>query len=137
MNRTIIQTRSFSGVRPEEVYEALMDSRKHSGFTGAPASIRRNVGGRFSAYDGYIEGRNLLLIPGKKIVQMWRGSDWPDGHYALTSFVLTGTRKGTRLRFRQTGIPEDKVQSIKRGWIEFYWMPLKRYLEKAKRRSTV
>jgi len=33
---------------PREVYEALMDSRKHSRFTGAKASISRKVGGRCS-----------------------------------------------------------------------------------------
>ncbi|VVC03582.1 Uncharacterised protein [Candidatus Burarchaeum australiense] len=41
---------------PHEVYEALMDSEKHSRFTGGKAKISREVGGKFSAYDGYAEG---------------------------------------------------------------------------------
>jgi uncharacterized protein YndB with AHSA1/START domain len=49
-------------VSPHEVYEALMDSRKHSKFTGEEASISREVGGKFSAYGDYITGVNLELV---------------------------------------------------------------------------
>jgi uncharacterized protein YndB with AHSA1/START domain len=73
---------------PREVYEALMDSRKHSKFTGAKASISRKVGGRCSVYGNYIRGINLDLIPNKRIVQAWRGSDWPKGHYSIATFFI-------------------------------------------------
>jgi uncharacterized protein YndB with AHSA1/START domain len=33
---------------PQDVYEALMDSRKHSRFTGARARMSRKIGGRKS-----------------------------------------------------------------------------------------
>jgi uncharacterized protein YndB with AHSA1/START domain len=46
-----------------DVYEALMDSRKHARFTGAPARMSRKIGGTFSAYDGYITGVNIELVP--------------------------------------------------------------------------
>lgn len=73
---------------PHDVYEALMDSKKHSKFTGAKAIISREVGGKINAYDGYIEGVNVELVPDKKIVQKWRGSDWPEGHYSTATFEL-------------------------------------------------
>lgn len=60
---------------PHDVYEALMDSKKHAKFTGGKASISREVGGKFSAFNGYAEGINLQLVPDKKIVQSWRASD--------------------------------------------------------------
>jgi uncharacterized protein YndB with AHSA1/START domain len=63
-------------VSPHDVYEALMDSRKHAQFTGDKASISRKVGGKFSVFDGYSEGTNLELIQDTKIVQAWRASDW-------------------------------------------------------------
>ena len=36
---------------PHEVYEALLDSKKHTEFTHSPAVIRREVGAEFSAFD--------------------------------------------------------------------------------------
>jgi hypothetical protein len=35
---------------PAVVYEMLMASRRHAGFTGEPARISRREGGRFAAY---------------------------------------------------------------------------------------
>ena len=45
--KTIRQTVQF-GARPEDVYDALMDPKKHAKFTGAKATISRKVGGSFS-----------------------------------------------------------------------------------------
>ena len=60
-------------------YEALMDSRKHARFTGAPARMSQKTGGTFSAYDGYITGVSIELVSDARIVQAWCGSDWPEG----------------------------------------------------------
>ena len=57
---------------PNQVYEALMDSKKHAKFTGDKAEISREVGGKISAYGGFIEGENLELVQDKKITQKWR-----------------------------------------------------------------
>ena len=134
MPRTIVQTVSFKGSPPQDVYAALMDSRKHSLFTRAKARMSNKPGGKFSAYDGYIEGTNLVVVQNRKIVQLWRGSDWPQGHYARTTFQLSRTKSGTRLRFRQSNVPDAQYASIKQGWIDFYWKPLKVFLGKEGRR---
>jgi len=60
-----IQQSVVINATPREVYEALMDSRKHSKFTGAKASISRKVGGRCSVYGNYIQGINLDLVLNK------------------------------------------------------------------------
>lgn len=127
--KTIKQSVTFK-TEPHAVYEALMDSRQHSKLTGSKASISREVGGRFTAYDGYIEGVNLDLVPDEKIVQSWRGSDWTEGHYSKTTFKLDRTETGTRLTFTQTGVPEDQYEDIKKGWIDFYWTPLEKMFNK-------
>lgn len=115
---------------PDKVYEALMDSKKHSKFTGSEAIISKKVGGKFTAYGGYIEGENLELIKNKKIVQKWRGADWPKGHYSKATFLFTKTKDGTKLAFAQTIVPEKFVKSINDGWHEHYWEPMKEFLEK-------
>jgi len=126
---TIKQSATFKA-SPHEVYEALMDSRKHSKFTDSKANISRRIGGKFTAYDGYIEGVNLELVPDEKIVQSWRGSDWPDGHYSKAIFALKKVEGGTRLTFTQTDVPEDQYESISQGWRDYYWKPMKKMLEK-------
>jgi activator of HSP90 ATPase len=113
-----------------DIYEAYMDSDKHYAFTGDDADISREVGGRFTAYSGYIEGENLELVPDKKIVQSWRGSDWPKGHYSRVSILLEETGGVTTIIFTQTGVPEEFYNSTARGWREYYWVPLKEMLEK-------
>ena len=127
--KTIRQSATFK-TSPHEVYEALMDSRKHSKFTDSKASISRRIGGKFTAYDGYIEGVNLELVPDEKIVQSWRGSDWPEDHYYKATFALKKVEGGTRLTFTQTDVPEDQYESISQGWRDYYWKPMKEMLEK-------
>lgn len=84
---------------PHDIYEALMDSKKHAQFTGDEAKISRKVGGKFTAFGGYSEGINVELVPDKKIVQTWRASDWPEGHHSKVTFSLKEVENGTLLTF--------------------------------------
>ncbi len=115
---------------PHVIYEMLMDSRKHARFTGEKASISRKIGGKFTAYAGYINGVNLNLVRDKTIVQSWRGSDWPEGHYSKVTFSLEKVKGGTRLTFRQSGVPEDFYKDINQGWRDYYWKPMQEMAEK-------
>jgi activator of HSP90 ATPase len=115
---------------PHEVYEVLMDSKKHAAFTGAKATIGREVGDSFSVWDEWATGSNVELVPNKKIVQRWRGADWPTGHYSVVRFELKKVDRGTRLDFTQTGIPETLYEEIAKGWKEWYWAKLQAYFTK-------
>jgi len=127
--KTIRQSATFKA-SAHEVYEMLMDSRKHTDFTGEKAKISRAVGGGFSAYDGYITGSNLELVPDRLIVQSWRGSDWPEGHFSKATFSLAEVGGRTRLTFRQSGVPEDQYEDIKQGWRDYYWRAMQEKLAK-------
>ena len=129
--KTIKQTVLFKAT-PHEVYEAVMNSKKHAQFTGSPAKISNKIGGSFSTYDGGLQGKNLQLSPGKKIVQLWRCEmdGWPKEHYSTATFLLTKTKNGTKLAFTQTGVPDSCVKSISGGWKTYYWQPMKEILEK-------
>ncbi len=127
--KNIRQSANFKA-SPHQVYEALMDSKKHSSFTGSDAKVSRKVGGKFSIYGGDLEGTNLELVPDTKIVQSWRSSDWPEGHYSKVAFSLATAGGGTRLTLAHTGIPEEFVEGIRQGWRDFYWTPMKEMLEK-------
>lgn len=123
MSKPIHQTVDFP-VPPHAVYEALMDSKKHARFSNSAARISRQVGGAIMAYDGYITGRNLELVPDRRIVQAWRAVDWPEGFLSTVTFELTATSTGTRLDFTHTDLPEGTEKEFSQGWQENYWDPM-------------
>jgi activator of HSP90 ATPase len=127
--RTIRQQVTFRA-SPHAVYEALADSVQHAAFTGSAAEISREVGGKFTTYDGGLSGINLELVPDRRIVQAWRADEanWPADHYSRATFVLQPVPNGTRLIFHQSGVPEEYYEDIRQGWIDYYWKPLKTYL---------
>ncbi len=128
--KTIEQTVTIKA-SPHDVYEALMDSEKHSQFTRAPANISREIGGSFTAYDGALSGTTLELVPDAKIIQSWRGSDegWTPGHYSEVTFTFEELHGETKLTFVQTGVPEASYEDISQGWQTYYWPKLKAFLE--------
>ena len=127
--KSIKQNISFK-VSAQAVFDALMDSKKHSTLVGAGAKISKKIGGRINVWDGDITGNNIELVKGKKIVQEWRYSDWPRGRVSIATFLFKKVKGGTKLIFTQKGIPEDKFTDIKQGWIDYYWTPLKEMLER-------
>src|SRR2546429_2864177 len=93
---TIHQEIDFAA-RPQQLYEALLDSKQFTQFSGRAAEINREVGGAFSLFKGHIIGRNLELIPNQRIVQAWRVVTWPEGAYSIARFELKPQESGTRL----------------------------------------
>ena len=113
---------------PAVIYDVLMNAKKHEVLTGAAAKISSKVGGAFETYDGYAFGKNLELIPGKRIVQTWRAKEdtWPEGHDSFITFELKALPKGrTKLLFEHRAVPASLAHNFKQGWIDFYWTPLK------------
>jgi uncharacterized protein YndB with AHSA1/START domain len=127
----IIRQSVTIGAKPGQVYEALINEKKHAKFTGAEASISRKVGGSFTCYGTFLEGMNLDLVPGRRIVQAWRSASWPKGTYSIATFAFSATKGGrTKLRFTHLGVPASSLKGITKGWQVYYWKPLKSYLEK-------
>jgi uncharacterized protein YndB with AHSA1/START domain len=114
---------------PHDVYEALLDSKKHSKFTGCAAKISREVGGTFSAMES-LRGKNLELVPDQKIVQTWQCDieGWPKCHFSTLTIRLKPTVGGTRLDFEQIHVPSTCGQKISEAWLKYYWQPLKSLL---------
>jgi activator of HSP90 ATPase len=112
---------------PQEIYSTWLSSEGHSKMTGSPASISAVVGGEFDAWDGYIHGKNLELVPGKRIIQSWRteefSADEPDSRIEIT---LEPIGKQTKLTLRHTNLPPHGRQ-YEQGWVESYFDPMKEY----------
>jgi activator of HSP90 ATPase len=130
MKFEVIKQKVVVDASPEEVYEAYVDPKKHSEFTGSPATGVARVGGRFTAWDGYISGKYIELEKGKKVVQEWKTTEWPEG-YPPSVVKLTFKPKGkkTELTMVHSKAPAGQAESYAEGWMEWYWEPLKKYFE--------
>lgn len=128
LKTTTIKQKEFIPAKPTEIYDALLNEEKHSTFTGAKATCDRRVGGRFTAWDGYISGVNVKLENGRRIVQEWKTTEWPKGALpSLLEFTFTEKGEGTEVRMIQKRVPALQAQSYSQGWIDYYWSPLKKY----------
>jgi activator of HSP90 ATPase len=127
--RVIKQTRLFHA-KPMEVYEALIDAKRHAEFTGSAATCDPKAGGKFTAWDGYISGKNLKLVPGRMIVQEWKTTEWPKAHPpSIVEFTFKRAKQGTQLTMVHSKVPAEQAGSYRQGWIDSYWKPLKKYLQ--------
>ena len=112
---------------PKEIYKAWLNSAEHSGMTGGLAKISVEVGGTFEAWDGYIEGRNLVLEPSKRIIQQWRTSEFTEEEKdSLLEIFFEEENEGTRITIRHSELPEHGMQ-YKQGWVDSYFNPMKEY----------
>ena len=123
----------FFDATPDAIYDALLDPRKHSDFTGSPATTSARAGASFTAWDGYITGKNLELVKGRRIVQEWKTTEWPDGYpVSRLEITLTAKKGGTELKMVHSNVPAEQVADYAGGWKSAYWDPLKQYLAKRK-----
>ena len=83
----------------------------------------------------HITRKFLWWLPGRMIVQTWRGSNWkrsdPDSILVLT---FARARGGARLMTVHANVPDANAKSITRGWHAYSWRPWKAYLRKKGRR---
>jgi activator of HSP90 ATPase len=113
---------------PEEVYRAFLSSKEHAQFTGSEAKCSARVGGRFTAWDKYISGKNIKLVKDKMIVQEWKTSEWPEGYEpSILKISLKKEGESTQVSMIQSRVPASQVDQYDKGWYESYWEPLKQY----------
>lgn len=113
---------------PAEVYDAWMSSDKHTAMTGGAATVDPVVGGKFTAWDGYIWGRNLDLDSPTRIVQSWRTSDFTDADVdSKIEVTLEPAGSGTLLRLRHSDVPSNDHGYEDGGWQSNYFDPMIAY----------
>ena len=124
-----IQQRVQFNVSPARLFNLYMDSAQHSAATRARALISKKVGGGFSAFDGIITGKILVLVPNRMIVQSWRAGHWkksdPDSILVLT---FSKTEQGARVDLVHANVPAHDHEGVTQGWKKYYWSPWRAYL---------
>jgi len=131
----------------KRVYEALTDAAQFGRVvqlsaamqgggmkTGAaPVTISREAGGAFSAFGGYVTGRQVELEPNERIVQVWRAGSWDPGSYSIARFVFVEQGAETKIKFDHTGFPKGQAEHLAEGWRLNYWEPLAKFLGEEKK----
>jgi activator of HSP90 ATPase len=114
---------------PESLFDAYLDSRKHAAIVGSKVSINKTVGRRFTAFNGMLSGKNLLIVRKKLVVQAWRSRRWkktdPDSILILR-FSKAG--RGARIDLVHVNVPKHDLRGVSRGWHRYYWKPWLEYL---------
>lgn len=126
MNKAIEQTIRFKGAKAAELYDIFLDPEKHSAIHGgAVAEITSNEGDTFSLLNGNLTGRNLKIVPGRMIVQSWRGNVWEENDLdSILTLVFSDTTNGAQVRMVHACTPVQFTEL----WNEVYWEPIREYL---------
>jgi activator of HSP90 ATPase len=127
MNKAIEQTIQFENTTPEELFEIYMDPQQHGAILSAKVVITKKVGDQFSAFNGNVTGKNLVIVFGRMIVQSWRGNVWKDNDLdSILTLTFTATKKGAQIYMVHANTP-DQFDEL---WDEFYWQPMKELIKK-------
>ena len=103
------------------------DDRMHAALSGVDSDkIDARAGGAFSLFGGEILGTTREIVPHERLVQDWRGKDWPAGHVSRLDLRFSPIHdgRGTHLHLVHAGIPADKADAIAEGWGQYYWLPM-------------
>ena len=118
-------------VKPKRIYNAWINSKEHSAMTGSKATASSKVGGKFTAWDKYISGKNLELVANRRILQSWRSTEFPADH--LDSYLLIKLKdagSGTKVTLVHSEIPDGTGAAYRKGWKDFYFTPMQKYFAK-------
>lgn len=106
--------------RANEIYDAWTKQEMVCAFTRGPCKLEAKKGGIFELFGGNINGKFEELVPNKKIVQSWRYSQWPSGHFS--NVVIEFDEKGdhTEVKITQSGVPESEKDATLKNWRGYY-----------------
>jgi len=117
----------YLAVAPARLWEMWLHPVWHARFTGgAEAIVNDKEGELYSCWNGYIEGRNLSLEPGARILQSWRTADFAAADMdSLLELRFSSEAEGTRLSIRHTELPHETSDTYRKGWEEYYFQHMR------------
>jgi uncharacterized protein YndB with AHSA1/START domain len=111
----------------EAVWRCLTDPVEIDKWEGGPAKMEDKVGAAFEFWGGDIHGKNLEVVPSRKLVQEWEYGDWANP--SKVTFELQPEGDSTLLTLVQDGHPDEEENDLINGWKGFYLGAIKNYLE--------
>jgi uncharacterized protein YndB with AHSA1/START domain len=112
---------------PDTLFNAWLDSKQHTDMTGGKAEISNQVEDEFTAWDGYISGKNIELQPHMRILQTWRTTEFKESDEdSLLEITFIPEGKKTRVIIRHWNLPDHGMQ-YQQGWVDAYFTPMLDY----------
>lgn len=132
MKKEALRASATIPVAPTTLYFAWLNSEQHAAMTGTGAAkIDPTVGSKYSAANGYITGKLVVLDLGRRIIMSWRTTDFPrdapDSRVEIHFEALGGS---TRVLILHTDIPEGQGEKYRQGWNDNYFVPMRTYFSK-------
>ncbi len=115
----------------QEIYDAWLSSDGHAAMTGGqPAQASAVVGDSFTAWGGYIKGKNKELEPGRRIVQAWRTTEFATSDAdSQIELLLEPAAGGTRVTLTHTNVPDGHT-TYREGWQTHYFDKMKAHFRR-------
>jgi len=112
------------------IYAAWLDGKSHTNMTGGEATGEPTVGSEFTAWDGYIWGKNLELEPASRILQSWRTSQFTDDDEDSVIEVTLAAHgdESTTVTLKHSNVSDDQAEGYEGGWVDHYFEPMVAYV---------
>ena len=111
----------------EKVWRALTDPTEINEWGAGPVDMDDKVGTEFNLWEGDIHGKNIEVIPKKRLVQEWFSGHWEKP--SKVAFTLSRLSQKTQIDLLHEEYPEVEHEELESGWREYYLGPMKDYLE--------
>ncbi|MEO5581262.1 MAG: SRPBCC domain-containing protein [Saprospiraceae bacterium] len=110
------------------LYKAWLTSKAHTAMTGGEAVCTKRNGGLFTAWDGYIHGKNIELLENEYIKQSWRTVEFKaDQPNSIIEISLEPKGKNQcKLILIHSELTSADIK-YKQGWKDSYFIPMKTY----------
>lgn len=129
VNTTTVNSTEEFRTTAAELYTTFTSPERLAAFTRAPPKVFEGarVGGKFELFGGNVVGEFAELKEPTKIVQKWRLSQWPEGHYSRLeiSFDQNEQDAVTVMRVVWNGVPVGQEEVTRRNWGEYYVRSIK------------
>ena len=109
----------------KDLYDALTTSHMISTWSRSSVKDDAQSGQDFSFFSGNVTGTYTQFVKNEKISLRWRHKSWPAAHHSNVTMTLKNGDEGVDLMLEQRGVPQEKVDSTKQGWHNYYWKPMK------------
>ncbi|KAH8428199.1 AHA1 family protein [Aspergillus melleus] len=129
VNTTTVTASDEFRTTAEELYNTFTDPQRIAAFTrGPPRQFDgAKVGGKFSIFDGNVNGEFSKLEAPALIEQKWRLAQWPEGHFSTLEikFDQNNADGVTQMRVTWTGVPVGQEDVTKQNWEMYYVRSIK------------
>ncbi|HEX8516125.1 MAG TPA: SRPBCC domain-containing protein [Bacteroidia bacterium] len=115
---------------PEEVFEALVNPDVIQTWSGDEAKMGSNPGDTFSLWGGQMFGKNLEIVPNKRIVQEWSYDQWDAPSKVTLNLKAKG--KKTIVELLHEDVPEKSMRTITESWNSYYFGAMQEMFEEKK-----